>query len=58
MPRDETPEEHEARIKDAERTADAVNEASREHMRRERQNIAGGVHNGNLTFRFNRPKGR
>jgi hypothetical protein len=56
MPRDETPEEHQARIKDAERTADAVNEAANEYLRRERQNITGGVHNGNVTFRFDRPK--
>jgi hypothetical protein len=41
MPRDETPEEHQARIKDAERTADAVNEAANEYLRRERQNITG-----------------
>lgn len=59
MTSNETPEQHAARIADAERTADAMNEASREYVDREKaaiqgaqHGISGGVHHGDITFKF------
>lgn len=59
MASNETPEQLAARIADAERTADAMNAASREYVAREKAaiqgeqyGISGGVHHGDITFKF------
>ncbi|MCX4669967.1 hypothetical protein OG453_25310 [Streptomyces sp. NBC_01381] len=59
MSRDETPEEHDARMKAAMDVADAIIEATRKQpsqdvtvVHGERYGISGGVHHGDVYYSF------